>query len=43
VPPCVATYVTETKAHSASDAVVLADEYALIQKNQFGQRGSQIN
>lgn len=38
VPPRIATYVTETKACTAYDAAVLADEYALIHKNQFGQK-----
>lgn len=38
VPPRIATFVTERKACTAYNAAVLADEYALIHKNQFGQK-----
>lgn len=38
VPPRIATYVAEVKARTAYDAAVLADEFALIHRNQFGKK-----
>ncbi len=38
MPPRIATYVTEAKVRTAYDTAVLADEFALMHKNQFGQK-----
>ncbi len=38
MPPRIATYVVESTVHTAYDAAGLADEFALMHRNQFGQK-----